>query len=236
MDFFRRVLTKAAGRNKVETGDEISVSVDLALGHDGSAEKFLSAWPSNAAVAQPAKTVFAVDHLLPAPSIRARELHRKLHEFARQQHIHLFDRGEGVLHQVVAERFTPQPGWILAGADGHVATAGAFGSLAFSISPEELVSVLMTGALTLKVPPVYIIEVTDSLPSAVTGCNSRAASEVGRRPEEKGQAVSRPACRGISQSEAEKSRGGGELKGSADRMRQERSQNGNAVRRRLLYS
>ncbi len=168
MNFFHRVLAKSAGREKVETGDEISVSVDLALGHDGSAEQVLSTWPSDAKVAQPHKTIFAIDHLLPAPTVSARELHHKLREFARQQQIHLFDRGEGVLHQVVAERFTPQPGWILAGADGHVATAGAFGSLAFSISPEELISVLITGTLTIKVPHVYTIEVAGSLPSAVT--------------------------------------------------------------------
>ena len=168
LNFLHRVLAKAAGRDLVEPGQEISVSVDLALGHDGSAEAFLSAWPSDGKVARPEKTVFAVDHLQPAPTVSARELHCKLHEFSRQQHVHLFHRGEGVLHQVVAERFTPQPGLILAGADGHVATAGAFGALAFSISPGELVSVLLSGTMTLKVPHIYTVEVTGPLSPAAT--------------------------------------------------------------------
>jgi homoaconitase/3-isopropylmalate dehydratase large subunit len=168
LNFLHRVLAKAAGRDLVEPGQEISVSPDLALGHDGSAEAVLSSWPSDGKVAQPEKTVFVIDHLHPAPTVSARELHLKLHAFARKQRIQLYNRGEGVLHQVVAEQYTPQPGWLLAGADGHVATAGAFGALAFSLSPGELVSVLLSGTMTLKVPQVYTVEVTGSLSSAAT--------------------------------------------------------------------
>lgn len=168
MNFLHRVLAKAASRDLVEPGQEISASVDLTLGHDGSAEAVLSSWPSDGNVAKPDKTVFAIDHLYPAPTVHARELHHKLHDFARKQRIHLFHRGEGVLHQVVAEQFTPQLGWLLAGADGHVATAGAFGALAFSLSPGEMVSILLSGTITLNVPQVYTIEVTGVLSSAAT--------------------------------------------------------------------
>ena len=168
MNFLHRVLAKAAGRERVEPGQELSVPVDLALGHDGSADAVLSAWPARGMVAQPEKAIFAIDHLLPAPTVPARELHHRLHAFAQLQHINLFYRGEGVLHEVVAERFTPRPGWLLAGADGHVSTAGAFGAVAFSISPAELVSVLITGKLTVTVPPVFTVDVTGALPSAAT--------------------------------------------------------------------
>ncbi|HLE40955.1 MAG TPA: aconitase family protein [Nitrospirota bacterium] len=167
-NFIHRMLAAAAGRETVSVGEEITIPVDLALGHDGTADAFLSAWPSGGSVALPARTVFTLDHLLPAPTVPARELHRKLQEFARQHRIQLFSRGEGVLHQVVAERFTPSPGWIIAGADGHVATAGAFGALAFSVSSEDLVPVLLTGKLTLKVPHVYTVEVTGTLSPPVT--------------------------------------------------------------------
>ncbi|MCL4423867.1 MAG: aconitase family protein [Firmicutes bacterium] len=167
MNFFHRALAKAAGREQVEVGQEITVPVDLTLGHDGSAEKFLAAWPPEGQAAAAERTVFTVDHLLPAPTIAARELHRRLEEFARRGQIQLFSRGEGVLHQVVAERFTPRPGWIVAGADGHVATSGAFGSLAFSLQPEELVPVALTGRLTLKVSATYTVELTGSMPPGV---------------------------------------------------------------------
>ncbi|GFN21850.1 MAG: 3-isopropylmalate dehydratase [Thermoanaerobacteraceae bacterium] len=168
MHYAHRVLARAAGRQQAEIGEIIEVPVDLALGHDGSAGEFLAAWPPGARVAIPAKTVFTLDHLLPAPTVEARELHRRLLSFGREQQVHVFARGEGVLHQVVAERFTPRRGWIIAGADGHVATAGAFGALAFSLKPKDLVKVLLTGKVQVSVPGVYTVEIKGSLPPGRT--------------------------------------------------------------------
>jgi 3-isopropylmalate/(R)-2-methylmalate dehydratase large subunit len=168
MNFLHRMLARAAGQSRVEAGEELSLSVDLALAHDGSADALLSHWPQNGRVAQPEKTVIAVDHFLPAPHVSARELHLRLMEFAQKQKVHLYNRGEGVLHQVVAERFTPGPGWIIAGADGHVATAGAFGAAAFSVSPEQLVTVLLTGRLAVTVPEIFTVEISGPLSPAAT--------------------------------------------------------------------
>lgn len=168
MHYVHRVLAGAAGRSRAEVGEILEVPVDLALGHDGSAGEFLAAWPPGTKVAIPPRTVFTLDHLLPAPTVEARELHRRLLSFGREHGIHVFGRGEGVLHQVVAESFTPRSGWILAGADGHVATAGAFGAVAFSVRPAELVKVLATGRLSVPVPGVYTVEVKGDLPPGVT--------------------------------------------------------------------
>lgn len=168
MHFIYRRLAAAAGRVKVEAGEAVRVGIDLALGHDGTAEKVLAHWPPGGKVWNPEKAVFTLDHLLPAPTVDARELHRRLWEFGQEQKIHVFSRGEGVLHQVVAEKFTPRPGWIIAGADGHVATSGAFGAVAFTVKPEELVEVLLTGTLSVRVPPVYTVEVKGRLPEGVT--------------------------------------------------------------------
>ncbi len=100
---------------------------------------------------------------MPAPSPTARSLHRKLQDFADGQNIRLYHRGEGVLHQVVAERESLKPGTIIAGADGHVATSGAFGAIAFSLKPEEMVLPLVTGILEIKVPEIVGVEVQKQL-------------------------------------------------------------------------
>lgn len=168
MHFIHRILAMAAGRERVESGEVIKVPVDLALGHDGTAEKVLTHWPPGGKVSIPQKTVFTLDHFLPAPTVEARELHRRLLNFGQEQNIYVLARGEGVLHQVVAEQFTPRRGWIIAGADGHVATSGAFGALAFSVKPEELIEVLLTGNLVIRVPSVYTVEVGGRLPAGVT--------------------------------------------------------------------
>jgi 3-isopropylmalate/(R)-2-methylmalate dehydratase large subunit len=48
---------------------------------------------------------------------------------------------------------------IIAGADGHVATSGGFGAIAFSLKPEEMVLPLATGILEIDAPEVVQVEV-----------------------------------------------------------------------------
>ncbi|CEP68502.1 Aconitase/3-isopropylmalate dehydratase large subunit, alpha/beta/alpha [Moorella glycerini] len=168
MNFLFKSLAAAAGKGQVAPGEEITINVDLILGHDGSAGKVLAVWPEGERVAYPERVVFTLDHTLPAPTVASRQLHQEMKAFARREGIHLFGRGEGVLHQVVAERFTPRAGMIIAGADGHVATAGAFGAIAFSLTPAELVPVLLTGQLQLTVPEVVIVTVEGNLPLGVS--------------------------------------------------------------------
>ncbi|WP_338833447.1 Homoaconitase large subunit [Moorella humiferrea] len=184
MDYLYKTLAAAAGRGRVEPGEEINVNVDLILGHDGTAGKVLAAWPGEARVASPERVVFTLDHALPAPSIAARSLHREMAAFARTHGVHLFASGEGVLHQVVAENFNPRPGMVVAGADGHVATAGAFGALAFSLKPEELVGVMLTSRLTLKAPATYGVQVIGKMPPGVGG-RDLALAVIGRLDKEK---------------------------------------------------
>ncbi|MDN5344045.1 MAG: 3-isopropylmalate/(R)-2-methylmalate dehydratase large subunit [Clostridia bacterium] len=168
MNFLMQSLALAAGKEQVVPGEEITINVDLILGHDGSAGKVLAAWPDGGKVAFPERVVFTLDHALPAPTVASRQLHREMQAFARRQGIHLFARGDGVLHQVVAERFAPRAGMVIAGADGHVATAGAFGAIAFSLTPADLVPVLLTGRLSLKVPETVTVAIQGRLPAGVT--------------------------------------------------------------------
>jgi 3-isopropylmalate/(R)-2-methylmalate dehydratase large subunit len=57
---------------------------------------------------------------------------------------------------------------IIAGADGHVATAGAFGAIAFALTPAELVPVLLSGQLRLTVPATVTVAVQGRLPARAT--------------------------------------------------------------------
>ena len=81
----------------------------------------------------------------------------EIKEYAYRYGIRLYKNGEGVLHQVVAEQESLWPGMIIVGADGHVATAGAFGALSFSVSPEGFVKALQTCEYKLNVPDQFVI-------------------------------------------------------------------------------
>jgi homoaconitate hydratase family protein len=101
----------------------------------------------------PAKIVIALDHRAPAECEETASVHKQIRDFARQQGIkNLYDVGEGVCHQLMAEKGHVRPGNLLVGADSHTVTAGAFGAFATGIGATELAAVWATGKIWLRVP------------------------------------------------------------------------------------
>ena len=157
-EFFYRQLAKAAHQDKVMPGQEVTVKVDLALAHDGSGPEIARILKNNRGKTDGnCRSLMTLDHSFPAPTPVEREFQVEVKEYARRYGIRLYKNGEGVLHQVVAEQESLWPGMIIVGADGHVATAGAFGTLSFSVSPEEFVKALQTCEYTLSVPNQFVI-------------------------------------------------------------------------------
>jgi|SRR5680860_30283 len=162
--FYYKYIAKAAGVEKITPEDRVEIEVDLALAHDGTGPKLLEAWEKQSGnVCDGRRVLLTVDHAFPAPTPSERSFQRRFSEFAVAQGCVLYNHGEGVLHQIVAEKALLWPGMIIAGADGHVATAGAFGALAFSLTSEELVSVLTSGILKMEVPELLTIGLEGAL-------------------------------------------------------------------------
>lgn len=158
MKFFMHSLARAASLSEVAAGQEISLKADLILGHDGTWPKMLSVWKQGECkMAMDSNVLITVDHAFPAPTVEERTMQQEMAEICKEKNCQLYNHGEGVLHQVVAERINIKPGMIIVGADGHVATSGAFGAIAFSVSPEGLVPVLEKGSYVLRVPEVVTI-------------------------------------------------------------------------------
>ena len=166
--FFYRQLAKASQNGSVEPGSTIRVKVDLALAHDGTGPEILDIFNKNELrVAQNSRVVITLDHCFPAPTVADRQFQKEIHNFARVNDIHLYKNGEGVLHQVVAEDESLWPGMIIVGADGHVATAGAFGAIAFSVRPASFVRAVCDGAYQLQVPEQIVVSLEGVLPTHV---------------------------------------------------------------------
>lgn len=157
-DFFYRQLATAANLETVEPGQNICVTIDLALAHDGTGPEIMKNFEDMGRKKFGcSRILFTLDHCFPAPTIKDREFQREMAVFARRHGIRLFRNGQGVLHQVVAEEETPRPGMIIVGADGHVATAGAFGAIAFSVSAKEFAEKMQTGMHGMIVPEQVVI-------------------------------------------------------------------------------
>jgi 3-isopropylmalate/(R)-2-methylmalate dehydratase large subunit len=189
IDFFYRQLANASDQETVSPGQKISVKIDLALAHDGTGPEILKTvkdqfipdhfknnsqthgqdkhQDQNQYQAGCSRIVFTLDHSFPAPTIKAREFQRDISLFAKDHGIRLFRNGEGVLHQVVAEEEKLWPGMIIVGADGHVATAGAFGAIAFSVSAKEFAKEMFTGVHEMNVPEQLIISLEGKIKNHV---------------------------------------------------------------------
>ncbi len=156
--FFYRQLAKASLQEKVIPGQDIDLKVDLALAHDGSGPEILRLFKKKEyKINHRCRVLITLDHSFPAPTVKDREFQREISEFARKYDVHLYKNGEGVLHQVVAEEESLWPGMIIVGADGHVATAGAFGGIAFSVSAAAFLTAMCSGYHTISVPEQVVI-------------------------------------------------------------------------------
>lgn len=161
MNEIERYLAAAASREAVRVGEDITIRVDLAMGHDVTAPLALGPFAEIGIdrVFDPNKVVFFLDHIYPAPTIQARQCHNAMREFARRYGIRLFDKGEGVCHQLLSEEFALPRGSVLVGADSHTCTAGAYGVLGFGVGSTEMAAAMATGTLDIEVPPVHAIVV-----------------------------------------------------------------------------
>ena len=83
--FFYRQLAKASLQEKVAVGQDIRLSVDLALAHDGSGPEILELFNKNRRdLNSRCRILVTLDHCFPAPTIKDREFQREISDFAQQ--------------------------------------------------------------------------------------------------------------------------------------------------------
>ncbi len=164
-----------------EEDGELLLHIDRALIHEGSSHAFAKLDSQQRSVARPQQVFAFNDHYVPTtgrdkgvegianPEIRNMVL--KLAANAAKHGITLFgidDERQGILHIVPPEQGITQPGLIIAGADSHTSTHGAFGCLAFGIGASEMMHVMTTQTLWQRVPKTMRITVDGALGFGVT--------------------------------------------------------------------
>jgi homoaconitate hydratase family protein len=113
--------------------------------------------------------VIVLDHVAPAANETYATNHKIIREFVAEQGIEAFyDVGEGICHQVLAEKGHAWPGGLIVGSDSHTPTAGAFGAFAAGIGRTEAAAVMATGEIWLRVPETLRVVVHGTLPPRVS--------------------------------------------------------------------
>lgn len=161
-----KILAKASGQRETTAGEIVKVKVDVAMMPDLTtilAVNAMKAMGKNK-IWDNEKVVIVLDHVAPASTLMAAEVHRDIRKFAKEQNMkYLYDVNSGVCHQVLPENGHVKPSMVVIGADSHTCTHGAFGAFATGVGSTDMGAVLATGKTWLKVPETIKVNVNGKL-------------------------------------------------------------------------
>ncbi len=179
----RTLFDKIWDSHVVATRDdgECLIYVDRLLLQENSFHAFDKLRREGRSVRNPGQAFAFADHYVPSgdrsqglagiadPEVR--NMIELIENDARAYGIEVFGMGDirqGILHVVGPEQGITQPGLVIAGADSHTATHGAFGAYAFGVGSSETAHVLAVQGLWRPRPKTMRIEVADTLPPGTT--------------------------------------------------------------------
>ncbi len=160
-----KILAKASGKNTVEAGEIIWAKVDLAMMTDSSGPRRIKANHTRLKerIWNPDRIVVVSDHFMPAHTEGEALIQRITRQWVEKFGIKKFHFGEGICHIIPVERGYVRPGTVMVGADSHSPTAGAVGTFAVGVGSTEILGVIVTGEIWLKVPKVMEIQWTGKM-------------------------------------------------------------------------
>jgi 3-isopropylmalate/(R)-2-methylmalate dehydratase large subunit len=166
----QKLVARAAGRSAVTPGEIATCKVDLAMMHDSGGPRRVKPLLERlgAKVWDPSKVVVITDHYLPEYDDESRKILRIARDWVREAGIDNFYDAQGICHVVLPERGHLRPGMFAVGGDSHSPTGGAFAAYMFGIGATEMLGVLVTGEIWLKVPHTIAMDFDGTLSRGVT--------------------------------------------------------------------
>ena len=157
-----KILSAKSGTD-VRAGDIAISKIDLAFVQDTTGPLTLRLFEEAGftSVADPARTVLFMDHAAPSPQRQLSTDHVFMREFGAQYGCVVSDVGDGVCHQIVAERYA-RPGDIAVGSDSHSVTAGALGAFGTGMGSSDVAVAMALGKNWFRVPETMRVWLTGS--------------------------------------------------------------------------
>lgn len=166
----QKLIARASGRAHVAVGEIVTCGVDLAMFHDSSGPRRLKPMLEElgAQIWDRSRIVLVMDHYVPERDDDARRIVRIARDWARDQQLpHVYD-SQGICHVVVPQHGHIRPGMLCVGGDSHSPTGGAFGAYMFGVGSTEMLGVVVTGEIWLRVPETLQMWWDGALPEGVT--------------------------------------------------------------------
>ncbi|GEL77098.1 3-isopropylmalate dehydratase large subunit [Tenuibacillus multivorans] len=160
---------KSKSMADVRQGDLTIVDVDLMVCHDANRPQASDIFKEMGGdkVYDPDKVKLVMDHAPGVPNQSASGIHAKMREFSSEQGAELIGPGEGICHQILAEKGEVGPGDLVLGTDSHTCTNGAFNAIGVGVGTSDLAAALLTGKTWVKVPESFQVELEGSFPENV---------------------------------------------------------------------
>lgn len=170
MTLAQKLIARAAGRQTVAPGEIVTCDVDLAMFHDSSGPRRLKPMLDElrAPIWDKRKVVLVIDHYVPEADEESRRIVKIARDWAAEQALpHVID-SQGICHVVLPQAGHVRPGMLCVGGDSHSPTGGAFGAYMFGVGATEMLGVLVTGRIWLKVPHTIFMRWTGRLQPGVS--------------------------------------------------------------------
>jgi len=155
-----KILINKTGSD-LSAGDIVVAPVDLAFIQDTTGPLTVRQFQAAGfkKLAPSIKAAVFLDHAAPSQSREMSNDHTILRAFARETDALLSDVGDGVCHQIVAEKLA-KPCDLIIGSDSHTVTAGALGAFACGMGSSDVAVVFGLGRTWFRVPESFHIELT----------------------------------------------------------------------------
>lgn len=155
-----KILSLKSGSD-ASAGDIVVSKVDLAFVQDTTGPLTVREFWDNGftELANPSRTALFLDHAAPSPQRQLSTDHILLRKFARDTGALIFDVGEGVCHQLVAEKLA-RPGDVIVGADSHTVTAGGLGAFSTGMGSSDIAVAFALGKTWFRVPETIKVVVS----------------------------------------------------------------------------
>jgi len=166
----QKLIAKACGRPHVAPGEIVSCQVDLAMFHDSSGPRRLKPMLEElgAQIWDKDRVVLVMDHYVPEQDDDSRRIVRIARDWAAEQRLpHVYD-SQGICHVVLPQKGHLRPGMFCVGGDSHSPTGGAFGAYMFGIGSTEMLGVVVTGEIWVRVPQTLRMWWDGVLPAGVS--------------------------------------------------------------------
>ncbi|MGC9399746.1 MAG: 3-isopropylmalate dehydratase large subunit [Anaerolineae bacterium] len=156
----------SAGDVPVEPGNIIWLELDVRTARDFAGPNVVKNYRrhyGDAPVADPEKTFFTFDLVVPPSNIPYARNQQLCREFAREHGIQVYDVNAGIGSHVAIEEGLVAPGTTFVGTDSHLNILGAVGAFGQGMGDQDIAFAFKTGRTWFEVPPTMKVVIEGTL-------------------------------------------------------------------------